>query len=204
MRAICVDDEKLQMEYTVSMCRELPGLDDVQGFTRAKDALEWLEHNDADLALLDIDLPGMNGIDLAAEIKKKKPDTAVIFLTGFSQYAVDAFAVRASGYLLKPIVREKLAEEVAYALAGKKESSAPPHVMVQTFGSFDIFVDGRLVTFRMARCKELLAYLVDREGGSVTRPEAFAILWEDRQYDRGMHTIRQHPPSDIDNSNRLY
>ena len=57
---------------------------------------------------------------------------------------------------------------------------------MKTFGRFDCFVDGKAITFRQAKCKELLAYLVDRRGCSVTRAEAFAILWEDRLYDRPM------------------
>ncbi len=185
MRAICVDDEYLITDYLVSLCRDLPPLTEAEGFTRAKDALRWLEEHDADLALLDIDMPDMNGIVLAAEIKKICPEMAIIFLTGFSEYALNAFELHASGYLLKPINKKRLAEEVALALSGKRK---PPraHIMVRTFGNFDLFVDGELVTFRQAKCKELLAYLIDRHGGSVTRAEAFSILWEDRLYDRPM------------------
>ena len=180
-----MDDEKLITDYVVSLCREMPPLTEARGFTRAGDALKWLEDHDADLALLDIDMPDVNGLVLAAEIKKRRPDMAVIFLTGYSEYAVNAFALRASGYLLKPVSKEKLAEEIAYALSGKRKAPEA-HVVARTFGSFDLFVDGKLVTFRQAKCKELLAYLIDRQGGSVTRAEAFAILWEDRMYDRGM------------------
>lgn len=185
MRAICVDDEKLLMEDTVAMCRELPQISDVKGFTRSAEALEWIERNTTDLVLLDIDMPGMNGIELAAAIKAKQPDAAVIFLTGYPQYAVDAFAVRASGYLMKPVTREALARDVEYALSGRQKRP-DGHVVVQTFGNFDIFVDGTPVNFKMAKCKELLAYLVDKQGSGVTRAEVSAILWEDRPYDRKM------------------
>lgn len=185
MRAICVDDEKLITDYVVSLCRDLPPLTEAEGFTRAGDALAWLKENSADLALLDIDMPDMNGITLAAEIKKLRPDTAIVFLTGYSEYAVNAFEVRASGYLLKPVNKEKLAAEVAYALSGKRKAP-DTHVTARTFGNFDLFVNGELVTFRQAKCKELLAYLIDRQGGSVTRAEAFAVLYEDRMYDRPM------------------
>ena len=122
---------------------------------------------------------------VTAEIKKLRPDTAIVFLTGYSEFAVNAFALHASGYLLKPVSKEKLAEEVAYALSGKRKAPEA-HIVARTFGSFDLFVDGETVTFRQAKCKELLAYLIDRQGGSVTRAEAFAILWEDRMYDRPM------------------
>jgi two-component SAPR family response regulator len=208
MKAICVDDERLLMEDTAAMCLELPEITAVKGFVRAADALEWLETEPADLALLDIDMPEMNGIQLAARIKERWPDTAVIFLTGYPQYAVDAFAVRASGYLLKPVTREALAADVAYALSGKTQVRSS-HVTVQTFGSFDVFVDGSPVSFRMAKCKEILAYLVDRQGGGATRAEIAAMLWEDRIYDRKLQkqldvyirslrdTLREHGIEEI-------
>ena len=114
MRIICVDDEELVLQLTVSLCRELPEVEDVQGFSKAKDALKYLKTNPADIALLDIDMPDMNGILLAKKIKETNSNTAIVFLTGYSQYAVDAFNIRANGYLLKPISKSRLAEEIAY------------------------------------------------------------------------------------------
>ena len=185
LRVICVDDERLIMEETMALCLKIPEIQEVKGFTKAKEALEWLEDNAVDLALLDIDMPGINGIEVAYAIKQKQPETAIIFLTGYAEYAVDAFKVRAKGYLLKPVTQQQLKEEIEYVLKERKNISFP-HVMIKTFGNFDVFVDGNLVTFKMAKSKELLAYLVDKQGSSATRKEAFAVLWEDRMYDRSM------------------
>lgn len=183
MRAICVDDERILAEELAAMCMELPEIDEVKSFVWASDALDWLEHNPVDLALLDIDMPEINGIQLAAKIKNKWPETAVIFITGYSQYAVDAFAVRAVGYLMKPVSRSALAADVSYALSGKRKKLTG-RVIVRTFGSFDVFVDDKPVKFKMAKCKELLAYLVDRQGSGVPRAELSSVIWEDRVYDR--------------------
>ena len=185
MRVICVDDERLLMEDTAALCRGLDGVDAVAGFTKARDALRYTERNRVDVALLDIDMPDMSGLELAAAIREIQPDVAIIFVTGYAQYALDAFQVHASGYLLKPVSRERLAEEVHYALTGSRRMP-PRAVEARTFGNFDLLVKGRPLAFRQAKCKELLAYLIDRRGASVTRREAFAILWEDRLYDRPM------------------
>ena len=160
MTAICVDDEPLVLQLSLSLIRELPQFKQVEGFGGSVEALDWLETPRPDLALLDIDMPAINGIALAIRIKEQYPDTAIIFLTGYTQYAVEAFALHASGYLMKPIN--------------------------QTFGNFDVFVDGKAVAFNRSKSKELLAYLVDRKGSSVSRTEAFAVLWEDNAYDRSM------------------
>ena len=185
MTVICVDDERLLMEDTLSLLGALPQVTQAKGFTGAAEALAWLGENRADLALLDIDMPEMSGMELAAIIKTRWPETAVVFLTGYSKYAVDAFELRASGYLLKPVSKERLERELAYAVSAKPSQSAG-RIVMRTFGNFDCFVDGEALSFRQAKCKELLAYLVDRYGSSVTRAEAFSVLWEDRLYDRSM------------------
>ena len=187
MRAICIDDEELIMNMTVSMCQELYQIDEAVGFTEVIEALKWLEKHPVDIAFMDIDMPDMNGIALAALVKQKYPSASIIFITGYSQYALDAFKLHASGYLMKPITKARLEEEVEYALSRKKTTShSSAHIAVRTFGEFDVYVDGRLVTFRRAKAKELLAYLVDRQGGNVTRAEVFSVLWEGGEYDRTM------------------
>ena len=185
MKIICVDDEPLALQYALAQCRLIPEVEQADGFTSGKQALEWLAGHEADIALLDIDMPGMDGIELAIRIRQLKPETAVIFLTAYSQYAVQAFSLHASGYLLKPVDREKLAAEFIYAQSrGKRPGKA--RIEARTFGGFDLFADGKLVCFRKAKCKELLAFLIDRQGSAVTRAEVFSALWEDRVYDRPM------------------
>ncbi len=187
MKIICVDDEELVLQLNVALCRDVEPRTDVKGFSRASDALEWLKSNTADIALLDINMPEMSGLELAAHVKELRPDTAIIFVTGYTEYAVEAFAMHASGYLLKPINKERLAAEINFVLPGhaqpKRETA---HIAVRSFGNFDLLVDGIPASFPRAKSKELLAYLVDRQGGSVTRTEAFGILWEDAMYDRAM------------------
>ena len=185
MKAICVDDERLLMEDAVSMLKSLNVFDEVTGFVRSDEALNYLDKGQADLALLDIDMPDMNGLELAMSIKNRCPDTAIIFLTGYSEYAVEAFSVHASGYLLKPVSLDKLKLDVEYALSGKIKT-ASDHITVKTFGNFDVYVDGNPINFKMSKCKEMLAYLIDKQGTGVSRAEIFSVMWEDRLYDRKM------------------
>ena len=182
MKVLCVDDALPIMEDTVTMCKKLPEITSVTGFTRPREAMEWLENHPVDLALLDIDMPEITGLMLAEHLKRKYPDAAVIFLTAFPQYAVQAIKLRASGYLLKPVNPEELEEEVTYARSRKPERPSD-HIVVQTFGNFEIFVDGETLIFHRAKAKELLAYLIDRNGRGVNRPGIFAALWEEGLYD---------------------
>lgn len=185
MKVICVDDEPLAVEYTLGQCALLPEIDEAKGFTKAQSALDWLCEHSADLAILDINMPEIDGITLSARIKQMRPETAILFLTAYKEYAFDAYAVHPTGYLLKPVSQEKLAAEVRYACGGTRHSSHA-HIHIKTFGTFDVYVDDRPVSFKLAKSKEMLAYLVDKQGSGVTRAELFAAVWEEGLYDRRM------------------
>ena len=185
MKVICVDDELPEVERTLGQCAAIPEIAETKGFTVPQEALDWLRDHPADLAILDINMPGMDGITLASRIRTVSPKTAILFLTAHKDYAFDAYAVHPAGYLLKPVPLEKLAAEVRYVRGSRREAD-PAHIRVRTFGTFDVYVDGRPVSFRLAKSKEILAYLVDRQGSGVTRAEVFAAVWEDSLYDRRM------------------
>lgn len=185
MRAICVDDNAQVLEHIVDSVKGLQLLEDVRGFTHPEDALEWMRDNDVQLILLDIDMPNMNGLELARRMRNIAAKTPIIFITAYSKFALDAFDVHPTGYLLKPFDRERLAREVAYALSD--DGVKPPtRIVVHTFGHFDILVNGNNVIFRRSKSKELLAYLIHRHGASISRREAFGVLWNDRNYDLSM------------------
>lgn len=183
MKIICVDDEQLILKLVVRMCENLPQISEAVGFSSSNEALDYLKENDADIALLDIEMPKMNGITLAVKIKEQNPDISVIFLTGYQQYALDAFRIHASGYILKPIEKQNLEAEIDYVLRSK-EKSEYPHIFAQTFSGFELFIDGKPLHFERSKSKELLAFLIDRQGAGVRRKEAFATLYEDAPYDR--------------------
>ncbi len=190
MTAICVDDEELVLFWTVSLVKKTKKFDRIEYFTDALEALSWFDEGKANLAFLDIDMPGMKGLDLAAAMKEKCPGIKVIFLTGYSEYAVDAYAMHVSGYLLKPIGYDRLLAEIEYAFGSGDAAQTPgassggTKVRVETFGYFNVLVDGRPVSFKRSKAKELLACLVDRQGQFVARKDLFYILWEDDDYDR--------------------
>ena len=187
LNVLCVDDEKLALQGILSLCARVPEISQAQGFAHAGEALAWLRVHPCDLALLDIDLPEMDGITLAMKIKETRPDTDIVFVTGYAQYAVDAWAVHARGYLLKPVSLTQLQDEVRHVLslrARPQPRQASAHIEVRTFGNFDLLVDGEPVHFQRAKAKELLAFLVEKQGRDITREEAFRGLWEGMTYDR--------------------
>lgn len=177
MKVIIVDDEKHAIN---TLKRNLVGIieeENIATFDRSIYALDYIKENDVDVAFLDVDMPEINGINLAKEIKKYKPKVNVIFCTGYSEYMQQAISLHASGYLLKPSDKEKVKEaldNLLYPIDPIKN-----HFYAKTFGNFDFYVDGVPLRFARSKSKELLAYLVSLKGATANRKEISAILFED-------------------------
>ena len=191
MNILYVDDEEKTLEQTEKLLRGLPAAQEVSEFASPMEALAFAKTHSFDAAVLDINMPEMNGLLLAEALREIRPGVPVIFLTAHPEYALDAFRLHASGYLVKPAAKEQLEAELNYALGsgmGKGISPAPAkkRITMQTFGNFEILVDGKMISFGRARAKELLAYLVDKQGSSASRKEIFNVLWEDGFYDYSM------------------
>ncbi|MBQ4382671.1 MAG: response regulator [Oscillospiraceae bacterium] len=126
----------------------------------------------------DIELPEMSGLAFAAELKRLAPDAGIVFVTGFPKYAADAYRLHASGYILKPVGADRVREELDY-LGLRREEPKPDKLQVRCFGHFEVFWQGKPVIFQRKQSKELLAFLIDREGRAVSAEEIAAALWED-------------------------
>lgn len=182
MKVLCVDSEERAVNDALALLRAQRAVDVAAGFTRAADARVWFKMNGADIVLLDVGLPDMDGIELAKELRKLQPSLAVIFLTKDKKNAFRAYSAHPQNYLLKPLDGETLAREINYFLMMRARQDMS-HIEAQTFGNFVLTVDGSAVRFKRAKAKELLALLVDRRGSPVSRREAFLEMWEDREYD---------------------
>ncbi|MBQ7887528.1 MAG: response regulator [Clostridia bacterium] len=175
MRVILVDDEPLSLELFKIECGNMPGFDVVGFFDNPIDALEFARKNPVDFALLDIDMPEMTGIELARKLRSVRPGMIVIFVTAHPEYAADAIHAKADFVVFKPYEREDILDALERArLLSERQKK---RVRFRTFGHFDMFVEGRLVNFKSAKAKELLALCVSRMGGEVTIYEMVNVLW---------------------------
>lgn len=181
MNIIIVDDERHSIDRLSNLVEEIDPTGQCTGFFQPDKALEYIKMNKVDIALLDIELFGMDGIQLAKKIKDIYPKINIIFVTGHSKYAMEAHSLHVSGYLLKPVMKKKLEEEFLN-LRNLVKKILKSRIQVQTFGNFEIFVEGEAVNFSRSKSKELLAYLVDRKGTGTSTRELAAVLWEDKEY----------------------
>lgn len=182
MRMIVVDDEQLILDNMMKQLRRIEPQAELVGFVRSAEACEYLSQNKADVAFLDIEMGKLSGIALAKKCKDICPAMNIVFVTGYSQYAMDAFRLHVSGYLMKPVRENDLRKEIEN-LRYPIQPDRARRVRVKTFGGFDIFTDETVISFGRAKAKEVLAYLVNKRGLSCTSKEIATVLWEDEAYD---------------------
>lgn len=189
MHIIAVDDERLVLEDLEDICVSRPEVADFHAFNNPAEAIAYAKMHPVDVAFLDIEMPIMTGLDLAKNLNGIHPETCIIFVTGFKEYAFEAFGVNAVGYVLKPFSEEMIvaALEKAKKLLPNEPKNAKP--FIHTFGYFDIFVDDKPVYFSSAKAKELMALLVDRHGGSISTENAVSELWPNREYDESVQSL---------------
>ena len=182
MRIIYVDDEAPARINFRLTAEPLAGVDELSMFTNAQSALDWLREHDADVAFLDLELgDGVGGMELARMLQQQKPAINVVFVTAYSEHALEAFGVGAIGYVLKPYSREDIRRELAKASRIRPPQAA--RVRIQTIPSLQVEVDGSVLHLSGGKTSELLALLVDRAGAGVSTSEAISCLWPNRPND---------------------
>lgn len=125
VRTLIVDDEAPARGDLRYILEEIPEAEVAGECASAREALTWLKANGpVDMIFLDIEMPGMNGLEAARAVSEMMPDMAVVFSTGFSQFAVQAFELEAFDYILKPYRDERVARTVRRFANARKEEAA--------------------------------------------------------------------------------
>ena len=188
MIAIAVDDDPLMLGALTKAIKESDDITFVADFTSCENALDFVKNNYVDVAFLDINMRGMGGLSLAKKIISFCPDCKIVFCTGYEEYAIPAFKLHASGYLMKPVSAEDVQIEIDN-IKGVRQSQKP--LTVKCFGNFEVFAKGEKLTFKRSKTKEVFAFLVDRNGSGVTVAEIGVALWENDEDQKNHNYIHQ-------------
>ena len=188
MIAIAVDDEILMLGALVAAIRASDDISEVSQFSGCDEALDYVKENPVDVAFLDINMRGMGGLDLAEKIVGFCPECKIVFCTGYEEYAIPAFKLHASGYLLKPVSAQDVQAEIDN-IKGIRQGQKP--LSVKCFGTFEVYARGEKLTFKRSKTKELFAFLVDRNGAGVTVAEIGVALWDNDKEQKNQNYIHQ-------------
>ena len=188
MIAIAVDDEILMLGALVTAIKASPDISEVSQFSGCDEALDFVKENSVDIAFLDINMRGMGGLSLAEKIISLCPECKIVFCTGYEEYAISAFKLHASGYLMKPVSANDVQAEIDN-IKGIRKSQKP--LTVKCFGTFEVYARGEKILFKRSKTKELFAFLIDRNGAGVTVAEISAALWDNDEVQKNQNYIHQ-------------
>jgi len=196
MNILAIDDNVLALEELVSSIKETCPGDDIHGFSKPSELLDFAKENLCDIAFLDIEMWGMNGIELAQKLKEINSKVNIVFVTGYSKYALDSYTVKASDYVMKPVTKDSV-KEALENLRFPVRTEPDKRVRVQTFGNFEVFVDEHPVLFTRSKTKELFAYLISRKGALCSNNEIIAVIWEGKNDSAALQSHFRHLVADL-------
>lgn len=174
MDIVIVDDEALARRRLLKMVNDL-GFDVVAEASNSEEAYQTVQKYDPALLLLDIDMPGESGLQLAHRISELETPPAIIFTTAYDQFALEAFETHAAGYLLKPIQRQQLKKALEKAqvvnklqsdflLREQTKTASVEHITVKSHRGME------LIPFHNIRCfvaDQKCVMIVTTEGKSI-------------------------------------
>lgn len=186
MKIIAADDERLQLNRLKRSIGKVVPSAEVIPFSDSSELMKWIESGgsaDVDVAFLDIEMGAVSGIRIAKRLQSVNPKINIVFVTGFLEYAPDAFELRASGYVSKPATEQKIQAEIDNLRYPMPKPPGGKIICASCFGNFNVTADGEPLRFKREKTKELFAFLIDRRGAVCTPREICSALWEEEKPD---------------------
>ncbi|QIX28241.1 response regulator transcription factor [Nocardioides sp. JQ2195] len=121
LKALVIDDERPALDEITFLLERHPDVASVRAVDSATEGLRILQESEIDVIFLDIQMPGLTGVELAQVLTRFRNPPPIVFVTAHEQHAVDAFELRALDYVLKPVREERLAEAVRRVVEGSAQ-----------------------------------------------------------------------------------
>lgn len=193
IRAIIVDDMPKARKM---LQRYLAVMEDVEILTdtgTAVEAIEFVKEHEVDLVFMDIEMPEMSGIEAAKILETLQHAPDIIFLTAYSDYAIDAWKTDAIYYIVKPF----MADDVENAVYKYKKKHNLLHknqnkIKIMCFPVFNVFVNGTPIYFKNKKAKEVMAYLVHYKGGWVENADVCYAVLEEIDEEKAKNNLRTY------------
>ena len=178
MRIIVVNDKRDELELVSDLIYGVDEESEILEFEDPLQALAYAREKEIDVAFIETEMADLKGMELGLYLKELNSSVNLIFLGNNKKYAYEAIDMHASGYILMPATVEAVTRELK-DLRFPEYQKEHKRVFAQTFGNFELFVDGKPVEFKYKRTKEIIALLVNNRGAQTTNGQLIANMWED-------------------------
>lgn len=175
MLTLSIDDQKTATDLMTYMLNKIAPEGTHLAANTVSEATAMLSQ-DVQIVFLDIEMPGLNGIQFADMIRREYDGINIIFVTGHPEYSFEAYDVRPSGFIAKPVTEKDIERELKELRYPIKEKQ--PRLRVQC-SPFAVFADDKPFEFNRKSTMELFAYLVYKKGAYRSNNEIIAVLWGD-------------------------
>jgi len=192
LKAIIVDDEQLALDFIERKLENINAIKIVEKYLEVD--IHQLDSilKDVDIAFLDVEMPRINGLELAELILSIDPSIHIVFVTAFSEYAVQAFELNAIDYIIKPVDENRLEQTIdRIKLVNRKQQDeltpSDKILHIQLCNEFSIVIDNQkrdYIKWRTAKAKEVFLYLLHHRGEKVRKSTLVDLIWEDFDADR--------------------
>lgn len=181
MKVIIVDDEQPLLKEFQKMIEIFDQFEVVGAYTDPLEAFNEAHITRPDAAFLDIEMRGLNGIELAEKLLDRLPDLDIFFVTAFNHYATEAFETNAVDYILKPVRPDRLQKAIERLIKrkGLPDKQFKEELRIQFFGKFSVTIGDDPIKWSRAKQRELVAYLLKSEGKWIDKYRICDDLWCD-------------------------
>jgi two-component system, LytTR family, response regulator len=192
LKAILVDDEQIALDFLENLLIKTSELQIVAKLTNPLLVKDTVKKTKSDIVFLDINMPQVNGLELAEQILEINPDIHIVFVTAYDEYAINAFEINALDYLLKPIRIDRLQKTmerlknnvVLQSFPNKVETKSLQLNVCGNFSITNINDEIEIISWRTAKVKELFLYLLHKREKLVRKSWLIELLWSDLEPER--------------------
>ncbi|MBL6010663.1 transcriptional regulator [Bacillus halotolerans] len=187
MKALIVDDEHLALLHFKNLLERTNAFQSIMAYQDPIEALESPEVAAVDAVFLDIEMPGVNGIELAEAIQSLNENIQVVFITAYNEFAIKAFEINAIDYLLKPVIYKRLETTVERIKTNNMLKASvennEAHYLIQCFGNlqFHQILKGVKtnisVKWRTSKAREIYTFLLHNQGRVVSKDSLIDLFW---------------------------
>lgn len=183
MKVMLVDDEPLALQFLESQLHSIGDFTIVGAYQTSRGLLEKMKEKKPELLFLDIKIGAVNGVELAAAIQEEQPNVPIVFVTGFQEYAVQAFELNALDYIVKPIQKDRLRKTIQRLdkEVQKNDSDAP--VRINCMPTLQFLQNGETlpVQWRTSKAKEVFCYLLHHAEKPIRKDVLIEEFWGEKE-----------------------
>lgn len=210
MKFVLVDDEQLALDFLEFQLNKITEPESLHAFTHLDVSENESLLLEADVIFLDVEMPGRNGLELAEDIIAVNPNAKIVFVTGFNEYAVQAFELNALDYIVKPAQEERLSITLA-RFEKEKEEAIPDDsntLYIQVSDELAFRFDDESVEnlkWRTVKSREIFLYLLHFRYKTVRKSELIEMFWPDLDMEKAyaqLYTAIYHSRNILKEFNR--